>query len=135
MDTHINKEKRKKYPCFIINCDKSVLRKFELKSHIFTSHEEEYNRLDEEYPNMNFNEIYREIHLNKNLDFINFKVLECEENNTNNKKYKNNFDKNINLDLLEKSRNSEITQKENNLNNFSKDILNEKRKNNETLFW
>ena len=71
MNTHVNFIKRKKFPCFISNCDKNFLYVCTLKKHIITSHEEEYNKLTEEYPNKTFFDIFKDIPKNKKFDFVN----------------------------------------------------------------
>lgn len=111
MITHVNKFKRNKFPCFINNCDKSFLYTCTLKKHIMTSHEGEFKKILNEYPNENFFEISKKIKDNKNLEFVKINSFDNEdekdiqESNINNINYNEDIiieNDNLNLDLNEK---------------------------------
>jgi len=94
MNTHTNLVKRQKFPCFICKCDKSYLYICTLKKHILNSHLEEYDKLNAEYPDRTFNEVFKDVRTNRKLDFVNFNVFDDIEEESNNHKEinENNFD-------------------------------------------
>lgn len=112
MNTHVNYLKRKKFPCFIYNCEKSFLYTCTLKKHIIHNHAEEYNKLMQEYPSQNFYDIFKDIPSNRKLNFVNFEVFGSTNEDSNNKNELNFNELNENYNYMCSNSNNQINMNE-----------------------
>jgi len=117
--THLNFFERKKFPCFIINCNKSFLYTCTLKNHMITCHQEEYEKLIEEYPDVNFYDIFKNVQKNEKLKFVNFEVLGSVEEEYNNKINNNKDNEKIESKSEENINNSNSSEKRSIYKNLS----------------
>lgn len=72
---------------------------------MIASHDEEYNKLIEEYPNQTFYDIFKKVKNNKNLSFVNFEAFGSTGDDSNNKNERIEFNLNSNSNSNSNSEN------------------------------